>query len=106
MNELETNSGTVKNAADRILSLMDGDPPREDEIQPEGDTHPEAEAQSEPKQQAEQEEVTEAANEADVEPTSEPTDEPDPVTSLIELADTMNVEKSDHKGLDLALSKG
>lgn len=89
INEVETNTGTVKNAADRIMELMDGDPPRE----PEGDTHPEAEAQSEPKQQAEQEEVTEAANEADVEPTSEPTDEPDPVTSLIELADTMNVEE-------------
>jgi len=83
MQEVEADSGTVQNAASRIMSLMDGKPPEEDA------THPEQEAQSleqpEPVEQVEEPEL--AAQEE-----SEPTDE-EPVTLFTELADHLGVEE-------------
>lgn len=83
--EVETNSGTVKSAADRIKSLMDGQPPEEDA------THPDPEATSEaeePKQQQAEEQEPESSE------MEEPTeDESEPVTHFNELADHLGVEE-------------
>jgi len=84
MEEVETGQ-TVKAAADRILSLMDGELPSDA-------THPEPEAQSEPEEGEQQQEAEpEPQEETAVE---EPTEtEEEPVTHFDELADHLNVEE-------------
>lgn len=94
MKEVETGQ-TVKAAADRILSMMDGALPDKPEEATSDATHPEpveTEGAS-PEAQAEQETEVEAVEEA-AEPTSEePTEAEEPVTHFSELAEHLDVEE-------------
>ena len=86
MSEVETGP-TVKAAADRILSLMDGELPDSSDA-----AHPEPEAQSEAETEPEQQQAEEQV-EPEVE-AAEPTEtEEEPVTHFNELADHLNVEE-------------
>ena len=95
VNEVE-HYGTVKSAADRILSIMDGEP-SEDATHPEPEAESEVEAQAEPEQQQAEEQVEE-----EVEAAPEPTeDESEPVTHFNELAEHLNVEEDFLLGLEI-----
>ena len=88
MSEVETH-GTVQNAANKILNMMDGTPSPEEQKEPET---PEPEVvQEDATHPVEDHPEPEVETEAAVEPTEETVE--DPVTEFTELADHLNVEE-------------